>query len=151
MNKMILPLSLLLSLNIGATTMCKSDSCATKSTPGLRFEIVSPAKDTQAKSPKAGDVVTVHYTGWLEERDKNGNPVQGKKFDSSKDRGTPFQFVIGRGQVIQGWDQGVMQMKVGETRRLIIPPSLAYGNRAVGAVIPANATLIFDVELLGIK
>ncbi|MGC1277975.1 MAG: FKBP-type peptidyl-prolyl cis-trans isomerase [Xanthobacteraceae bacterium] len=97
-------------------------------------------------SPKPGQTVVVHYTGWLYENGKRG-----KKFDSSVDRGQPFEFPIGKGQVIAGWDQGVATMKVGGKRTLIIPPSLGYGANGAGGVIPPNATLIFDVELLRIK
>lgn len=94
-------------------------------------------------SPSKGQTVIVHYTGWL---------TNGKKFDSSVDRGTPFEFQIGAGQVIKGWDEGVFTMKVGGKRKLTIPPDLAYGNQAVGdGLIPANSTLIFEVELLGLK
>jgi len=88
----------------------------------------------------------MHYTGWLYE-----NGTKGKKFDSSVDRGQPFEFKIGQHQVIPGWDEGVASMKVGGKRTLIIPPNLAYGERGAGGVIPANATLLFDVELLAIK
>lgn len=115
---------------------------------GLQYEIITPAPEG-AREPKKGNVVTVHYTGWL--ADANGNPIMDKKFDSSVDRGTPFQFVIGRGQVIKGWDEGVMLMKVGEKRRLILPPSIAYGAYGAGAKIPGNATLVFDVELLDLQ
>jgi peptidylprolyl isomerase len=97
-------------------------------------------------SPKAGQTCVMHYTGWLYE-----NGAKGKKFDSSVDRGQPFEFPIGRGQVIAGWDEGVATMKVGGKRTLIIPAALGYGARGAGGVIPPNATLMFDVELLGVK
>jgi FKBP-type peptidyl-prolyl cis-trans isomerase FkpA len=95
---------------------------------------------------KAGNYVTVHYTGWLQ----NDDGSVGAKFDSSKDRNDPFQFPLGAGHVIRGWDEGVQGMKVGGARRLIIPASLGYGARGAGGVIPPNATLIFDVELLNV-
>jgi len=112
---------------------------------GLKYTILKEA-EADAKKPGSGNLVEVHYTGWL---DDNGK--EGKKFDSSVDRGEPFSFTVGVGQVIKGWDEGVMDMKVGEKRRLIIPSSLGYGAHGAGGVIPGNATLIFDVELLAIK
>jgi peptidylprolyl isomerase len=96
--------------------------------------------------PQAGQTVTVHYTGWL---DDHGKP--GRKFDSSRDRGKPFSFTLGAQQVIAGWDIGVATMHVGGKRTLIIPPEAGYGERGAGGVIPPGATLIFDVELLGIS
>lgn len=95
---------------------------------------------------KAGQQVTVHYTGWL-----YTDGTQGTKFDSSKDRGDPFAFKLGAGMVIRGWDEGVAGMQVGGARTLIIPAELGYGARGAGGVIPANATLKFDVELLGVS
>jgi len=97
-------------------------------------------------SPKTGQTCVMHYTGWLFE-----GGAKGKKFDSSVDRGSPFEFPIGVQRVIGGWDEGVATMKVGGKRTLIIPPHLGYGARGAGGVIPPNATLIFDVELLAIK
>ena len=96
----------------------------------------------------AGQMVSVHYTGWL--HDPAAPEKKGRKFDSSRDRGEPFSFPLGAGHVIQGWDQGVAGMKVGGQRRLTIPPELGYGARGDGGVIPPNATLVFDVELLGL-
>ncbi len=105
--------------------------------------------DTQAgtgASPKQGQTAVVHYTGYLND---NGN--KGKKFDSSVDRGQPFEFPVGQGRVIKGWDEGVASMKIGGKRTLIVPPQLGYGARGAGGAIPPNATLMFDVELLGVK
>ena len=96
-----------------------------------------------------GKPVVVHYTGWLYDTSKPDS--HGAKFDSSRDRGVPFGFVLGAGRVIKGWDEGVVGMKVGGQRTLVIPASMAYGERGVGGVIPPNATLIFDVELLEVK
>ena len=104
------------------------------------------SKEGTGASPKKGQICVMHYTGWLYE-----NGQKGKKFDSSVDSGKPFEFPIGAGRVIAGWDEGVASMKVGGKRTLVIPPSLGYGARGAGGVIPPNATLMFDVELLGVK
>jgi FKBP-type peptidyl-prolyl cis-trans isomerase len=106
---------------------------------GLKYIDVKAGEGTEAV---AGKNVSVHYTGWL---------VNGTKFDSSVDRGTPFQFPVGAGRVIRGWDEGVAGMKVGGVRKLIIPSDLGYGARGAGNVIPPNATLIFEVQLLGVQ
>ena len=94
------------------------------------------------RSPATGDTVVVHYTGWLE---------NGTQFDSSRDRNEPFEFILGRGQVIKGWDEGVATMRVGQKAKLTIPAALGYGPRGAGGVIPPNATLIFEVELLDVR
>ena len=97
----------------------------------------------------AGRSVSVHYTGWL--HDPGAADGHGRKFDSSVDRGQPFDFNLGAGQVIRGWDEGVAGMKIGGKRTLVIPPEMGYGARGAGGVIPPNATLVFDVELLGVR
>jgi FKBP-type peptidyl-prolyl cis-trans isomerase len=110
---------------------------------GLKY---TDTKTGDGAAARAGNKVSVHYTGWL-----YNNGTKGAKFDSSVDRGQPFQFTLGAHQVIAGWDEGVAGMKVGGKRTLIIPPELGYGARGAGGVIPANATLMFDVELLGVQ
>ncbi len=111
---------------------------STQSPSGLGIEEITAGDGAVAT---AGQRVTVHYTGWL---------TDGTKFDSSKDRNDPFEFWLGKGQVIRGWDEGVQGMKIGGTRKLTIPPQLGYGARGAGGVIPPDATLVFEVELLGI-
>jgi FKBP-type peptidyl-prolyl cis-trans isomerase FkpA len=124
----------------GATIASWRDKVrAMKTASGLEYEDVRVGSGTEAS---AGKTVDVHYTGWL---------TDGKKFDSSRDRGEPFSFKLGAGQVIKGWDEGVAGMKIGGQRKLTIPPQLGYGARGVGGVIPPNATLVFDVELLGVR
>jgi FKBP-type peptidyl-prolyl cis-trans isomerase FkpA len=112
---------------------------------GLAFEDTVAGSGAEAAS---GQRVRVHYTGWL--HDPTAANQRGRKFDSSKDRGDPFSFHLGAGQVIRGWDEGVQGMKVGGTRVLTIPPELGYGARGAGGVIPPNATLVFEVELLAV-
>ena len=110
---------------------------------GLQYEDTTVGDGAEAR---AGQDVTVHYTGWL-----YNDGAQGAKFDSSKDRNDPFEFSLGAGMVIKGWDEGVAGMKIGGKRTLIIPAALGYGARGAGGVIPPNATLKFDVELLGLS
>jgi FKBP-type peptidyl-prolyl cis-trans isomerase len=110
---------------------------------GLKY---TDTKTGDGATATSGNKVSVHYTGWL-----YNNGAKGAKFDSSVDRGQPFQFTLGAHQVIAGWDEGVAGMKVGGKRTLIIPPALGYGARGAGGVIPPNATLMFDVELLGVQ
>lgn len=115
----------------------------TKTDSGLQYQDVTVGTGA---APADGQNCSVHYTGWLWE-----NGEKGKKFDSSVDRGQPFQFPVGAGRVIKGWDEGVATMKVGGKRYLLIPPELGYGSRGAGGVIPPGATLLFEVELLGVK
>ena len=110
---------------------------------------VTDNKVGNGASATSGKTVSVHYTGWL--YDAKAADRHGKKFDSSRDHGEPFSFKLGAGQVIRGWDQGVAGMKIGGTRTLVIPSDLGYGARGAGGVIPPNATLVFDVELLDVK
>lgn len=123
----------------------KATSTKKTTNSGLGYEVLTAPK-ADAKQPTVGQTAQVHYTGWL---DNNGEP--GTKFDSSVDRGTPFEFPVGMGYVIKGWDEAVADMKVGEKRRIYLPSTLGYGERGAGGAIPPNADLIFDVELLAIK
>jgi len=123
----------------GATSQEAGQVNLVKTPDGLQYDEI---KVGTGASPHPGQTVVVHYTGWL---------TNGTKFDSSVDRGQPFEFVIGQGNVIKGWDEGVMTMKVGGKRKLTIPPHLGYGQRGMPPVIPPNSVLLFDVELLGLK
>ena len=129
----LLPVLLLLALVRPASAQ---DEVTTPS--GLKYTDIKPG---EGDAPARGDVVQVHYTGWLED---------GTKFDSSRDRNEPFEFSLGRGQVIPGWDEGTASMKVGGVRRLVVPANLAYGEEGAGGVIPPGATLTFEVELLSL-
>jgi peptidylprolyl isomerase len=115
---------------------------------GLSYKVLEAPKE-HAEGPQKGNVVVVHYTGWI--GDENNEPDMNRKFDSSHDRRQPFAFTVGVGQVIAGWDEGVVSMKKGEKRRLIIPSKLGYGASGIHGVIPPNATLVFDVELIDFK
>jgi peptidylprolyl isomerase len=149
------PASALMALALAAASIgafvTADDTTAAAQTTGKTVTTPSGLKIIDTKvgagaTPKAGQTCVVNYTGWLYE-----NGAKTKKFDSSVDRGTPFEFPVGAKRVIAGWDEGVASMKVGGKRTLIIPPNLAYGDRGAGSVIPPNATLIFDIELLDVK
>ena len=146
---------LLMALALGITSIgiavvgapSKAMAQATgKTMPSSSGLQITDTKVGDGATPKTGQTCVMHYTGWLYQ-----NGAKGKKFDSSVDRGEPFEFAIGTHQVIRGWDEGVATMKVGGKRTLIIPPELGYGARGAGGVIPPNATLLFDVELLDVK
>jgi FKBP-type peptidyl-prolyl cis-trans isomerase FkpA len=147
-------LALLLTAGVVSTAAAQAGNA---STPTPVSKLSANPEELQKIDIKQGDgaeavtgkVVIVHYSGWL--YDPAAPEGKGKKFDSSLDRKVPFGFFLGEGKVIKGWDQGVVGMKAGGKRRLIIPPQLGYGERGAGGVIPPNATLIFDVELLEVK
>jgi FKBP-type peptidyl-prolyl cis-trans isomerase FkpA len=143
-------LMLAFASSVGGAFLSNADTARAQAT-GKTMTTPSGLQITDSKAgtgamPKSGQTCVMHYTGWLYQ-----NGVKGKKFDSSVDRGEPFEFVIGQKQVIAGWDEGVATMKVGGKRTLIIPPALGYGARGAGGAIPPNATLMFDVELLAVK
>ena len=147
------PLAVLLSTAIFFVSGCSKSVESNKQTSmkesGVSELIKNDVVVGSGEEATVGKAVSVHYTGWL--YDEAAPDHKGKKFDSSRDRGEPFEFRLGAGQVIQGWDQGVAGMKVGGQRTLTIPPDLGYGSRGAGGVIPPNATLVFDVELLGVR
>ncbi len=134
MNKKLIILTVLFTILISS---CGRKNFMTKS--GVNIEVITEGKGV---TPKEGQMVTVHYTGWL---------TDSTKFDSSRDRGQPFTYQFGVGQVIKGWDDGVATLKVGGKSKFTIPSELGYGTRGAGGIIPPNATLIFEVELLGIQ
>jgi len=144
-----LTLALILSTNLFSTTACSEKNAPKAETDNMTELMTTDVKLGTGDLATPGKVVTVHYTGWL--YDAAAPEHHGKKFDSSRDRNKPFEFPLGEGRVILGWDQGVAGMQVGGQRTLIIPPNMGYGARGAGGVIPPNATLIFDVELLGVN
>jgi FKBP-type peptidyl-prolyl cis-trans isomerase len=147
---LISKLSLMLLLSAACvTTACSQQDIAPMEASNVTELIKKDMTKGEGAEAKAGQQVSVHYTGWL--YDAKGVENKGKKFDSSRDRGDPFAFSLDAGEVIKGWDEGVQGMKVGGNRTLIIPPAMGYGKRGAGGVIPPNATLVFDVELLGLK
>lgn len=138
---------------LGASSLLFS-ACSQAELPAAKPSKVTELMQIEVKPgagavASAGQMVSVHYTGWL--YDEAAPQHKGSKFDSSRDRKRPFEFVLGAGQVIKGWDVGVQGMKVGGQRTLVIPPEFGYGARGAGGVIPPNATLVFDVELLEVK
>lgn len=151
--KLLLPLALALTGSI-LTVGCADKDTTTQTSPTSETQTMADLNIIDVKTGDGveavpGKMVSVHYTGWL--YDENAPDHHGAKFDSSRDRGQPFVFPLGGGRVIQGWDKGVAGMKIGGQRTLVIPPEMGYGARGAGGVIPPNATLLFDVELLGVQ
>ena len=142
---MMVALTLTLGAGVSGTIPASAQTAGAPVTTPSGLQVIDTKVGTGA-TPRTGQTCVMHYTGWL-----YVNGAKGQKFDSSKDRGEPFEFPIGQGRVIAGWDEGVGTMKVGGSRTLIIPPGLGYGARGAGGVIPPNATLIFEVELLSVK
>ena len=146
---LFLPLALLLAASIFAISAC-SEQVSIQSKAGTVTELVkTDTKLGEGAEATAGHSVSVHYTGWL--YDEAAPDHKGRKFDSSRDRSQPFDFPLGAGRVIKGWDQGVAGMKVGGQRTLVIPADLGYGPIGAGEAIPPNTALVFDVELLGVN
>lgn len=144
-----IPLTLLLAIGTISTSACSEQVAPATAVSKVTDLVKTDVKLGKGAEATAGHNVNVHYTGWLYDEAAPGH--KGKKFDSSRDRNEPFGFLLGAGQVIKGWDQGVEGMKVGGQRTLTIPANLGYGARGAGGVIPPNATLVFDVELLGVN
>ncbi len=145
----VLPLAALLCIGVFSTTACSKQDLPPMPSSSVTTLIKTDIKVGEGAQAMAGQSVSVHYTGWL--YDEAAKDHHGAKFDSSRDRGTPFDFPLGGGRVIRGWDEGVAGMKVGGQRTLVIPPEMGYGAQGAGGVIPPNATLVFDVELLSIN
>ena len=160
----VLPLAALLAATVFTTSACTEKAASTQATQATQAtQTIQPTTEKSSMTPLiqndtklgtgteavSGKNVSVHYTGWL--YDEAAPEHKGKKFDSSRDRNEPFEFSLGAGMVIKGWDQGVVGMKIGGQRTLIIPAAMGYGARGAGGVIPPNATLVFDVELLAVK
>ena len=146
---LFVPLALVLAAGIAAISGCSDSVESTQAVGGVTVLVQSDVVMGDGAEATAGKTVSVHYSGWL--YDESTADKKGAKFDSSRDRGQPFDFPLGGGRVIKGWDQGVEGMKVGGQRTLTIPPSLGYGSRGAGGAIPPNASLIFDVELLAVR
>ncbi len=146
---LFVPLALVLAAGVAAISGCSDSVESTQVVGGVTELIQTDVVIGDGAEAIAGKTVSVHYTGWL--YDESSADKKGSKFDSSRDRGQPFDFPLGAGRVIKGWDQGVAGMKVGGQRSLMIPPELGYGSRGAGGAIPPNASLVFDVELLGVR
>lgn len=146
---LFIPLALVLAAGIAVVSGCSDSVNSTQAVGGVTALVQTDVVLGDGAVAVAGKTVSVHYSGWL--YDESAADKKGAKFDSSRDRGQPFDFPLGEGRVIKGWDQGVAGMKVGGQRTLTIPPTLGYGSRGAGGSIPPNASLIFDVELLGVR
>jgi FKBP-type peptidyl-prolyl cis-trans isomerase FkpA len=148
MTKIMIMITYLLSFGLVWAIEIDLEKTLKKENKMIEFEKID-VQEGKGREAEKGLNISVHYSGWIYDDSKSDK--KGSKFDSSKDRGEPFNFVLGVGQVIKGWDEGFTGMKVGGTRTLIIPADMGYGSRGAGNVIPPNANLIFDVELLGIQ